>query len=338
MTVVTSREMHLAARPSGWPEPDDFELVRRELPVRPHEVLVRNHYLSVDPYMRGRMNDVRSYAPAFALGETMTGGAVGEVVSAPGGCELSRGDLVLHQAGWREYATGDAEEFQRIQPPAGVSPSVYLGALGMPGFTAWVGLTRIAEMESGDSVFVSGAAGAVGGVAGQLAKLRGARRVVGSAGSDDKVRHVLTRGYDAAFNYRDGDVFKQLSDAAGEGGIDIYFDNVGGRQLEAALFALKPFGRVVLCGAVAQYNELSVPEGPRNLALAVGRRLTLRGFIVSDHGAELRTFLNEMEPAVVSGRVAVDETVVDGIEHMVDAFIGMLRGKNVGKMVVRLDG
>ena len=337
MTAVESREFHLVARPVGWPKPSDLALVTVTLEPRPHEALIRNKFCSVDPYMRGRMNDVRSYAPPYQLGEVMYGGAIGEVVSAPDGSGLAPGDVVTHQLGWREFALGPPAAFGQVNVAPGVSLSAYLGVLGMPGLTAFVGLYDIAAIKEGDVAFVSSAAGAVGSLVGQLARMRGARKVIGSAGSRKKVG-VLTGelGFDAAFNYRDGDVDRLLWDVVGEGGIDVYFDNVGGDHLEAAITALNPFGRVAMCGAISQYNAESPPPGPRNLAMAVGKRLRLQGFIVSDHLGRLGDFMAEVEPAVRDGRIRYRETVVEGIENMVDALLGMLRGDNIGKMVVHV--
>jgi NADPH-dependent curcumin reductase CurA len=335
MTGFRSREIHLAARPDGAPTAADFALV--ETDVRPPgdgEVVVRNTFLSVDPYMRGRMNDARSYLPPFAVGAVMDGGAVGEVLESRSPA-LSVGDTVTHMKGWREYATAGAAEFRRVDA-AIVPASQYLGALGTTGFSAWIGLFDIARMKDGDVVFVSGAAGAVGSVAGQLARLRGASRVIGSAGSDEKVGHLLADlHFDGAFNYRNGPVRRQLRDAAPDG-IDVYFDNVGGDHLEAAIGCLRQHGRAALCGAISQYNATEPRPGPRNMSLVVTRRLTLRGFIVFDHQARFADFLSEVAPLVASGSLVTRETIVDGIENAPEAFMGLLRGNNTGKMLVRV--
>ncbi|MFI6443673.1 NADP-dependent oxidoreductase [Kitasatospora sp. NPDC050543] len=333
---TVAREWHLAARPQGWPTPADFVLV--EAPVRrpgPGEILVRNAFLSVDPYMRGRMNDVKSYVPPFALGKAMDGGAVGYVVASQAdGFEV--GDAVLHGLGWREYATLDAEHAVKVD--AAAAPlSYYLGVLGMPGLTAYAGLLEVAGLKKGDAVFVSGAAGAVGSLVGQIARLKGASRVIGSAGSAEKVAKLVDDyGFDAAFNYKDGPVREQLAEAAPEG-IDVYFDNVGGDHLEAAIGALKVHGRATLCGAIAQYNDTTAPAGPRNLALAIGKRLRLQGMLVGDHAALQPQFTAEVAGWLRDGSLHYDETVVDGIERTGEAFIELLRGGNTGKMVVRLD-
>lgn len=334
--INISREIHLASRPTGWPTLDNFRLVEVPLPpVGPGQVLVRNLVMSVDPYMRGRMNDVRSYTPPFQLDQALTGGAVGEVIESesPG---LKAGDVVLHFYGWRDYVVADATGFQVVDPAAAPAISAYLGALGMPGLTAYVGLLDIASMRPGDAVFVSGAAGAVGSLVGQIARLRGASRVVGSAGSAAKVAHLTaTLGFDAAFNYRDAPAREQLTRAAPDG-IDVYFDNVGGEHLEAALAALRPHGRVALCGAIAQYNNAEPAPGPNNFALAIGKRLTMRGFIITDHHDRMPDFLAEMGAWLAAGQIRFDETFVDGLTHAPDAFLGLLRGENTGKMLVRL--
>ncbi|MGW4378654.1 NADP-dependent oxidoreductase [Kitasatospora sp. NPDC004531] len=332
---ATGREWHLAARPQGWPVASDFALV--EAPVRqpgPGEIVVRNAYLSVDPYMRGRMNDQESYVPPFALGEPMDGGAVGRVV-ASNAEGFEAGDAVLHGLGWREYATVNAAHAVKVDPE--LAPlSAYLGVLGMPGLTAYAGLLEVASFRAGDVVFVSGAAGAVGSLVGQIARLKGAARVVGSAGSAEKVATLVDGyGFDAAFNYKDGPVAELLAKAAPEG-IDVYFDNVGGDHLEAAIGALRVHGRATLCGAIAQYNATSAPTGPRNLALAIGKRLRLQGMLVSDHGALRGQFLEEVGGWLRDGSLRYDETVVEGVENTAEAFIGMLRGVNTGKMVVQV--
>ncbi|MFD8598825.1 NADP-dependent oxidoreductase [Kitasatospora sp. NPDC059646] len=332
---ATGREWHLAARPQGWPVPADFALV--EAPVRqpgPGEITVRNAYLSVDPYMRGRMNDVKSYVPPYALGAPMDGGAVGHVIASRAeGFEV--GDAVLHGLGWREYATLDAAHAVKVDPE--LAPlSAYLGVLGMPGLTAYAGLLEVASFQEGDIVFVSGAAGAVGSLVGQIARLKGAKRVVGSAGSAEKVATLVDHyGFDAAFNYKDGPVAELLAEAAPDG-IDVYFDNVGGEHLEAAIGALHVHGRVTMCGAIAQYNDTSAPAAPRNLALAIGKRLRLQGMLVGDHGALRGRFLEEVGGWLRDGSLRYDETVVEGVENAADAFIGLLRGANTGKMVVQV--
>ncbi|MDV6011272.1 NADP-dependent oxidoreductase [Haloechinothrix sp. LS1_15] len=336
MTIpATATEIHLASRPVGLPTSENFSLVEAPVPDPGEgEVLVRNDYLSVDPYMRGRMNDVKSYVPPFAVGEVMDGGAVGTVVASRSD-ELSVGDTVLHNYGWREYASGPARHFRLVDTTA-VPASCYLSVLGMPGQTAYFGLLDVAAMRPGDTVFVSGAAGAVGSLVGQFAKLRGAKRVIGSAGSAEKVSYLREElGFDAAFDYRSGPVGEQLAEAA-PGGIDVYFDNVGGDHLEAALTQLRTFGRIAMCGAITQYNNTEPAPGPRNLFLAVTKRLRMRGFIVTDFSERTGEFLAEVSRWVAADQVSVRETVYSGIGSAPDAFLGLFAGDNTGKMLVRL--
>lgn len=333
--MVRNREIHLVRRPDGWPTPDDFALVESDQPdPGPGEVLVRNLFMSVDPYMRGRMNPTHVYSTPFELGAVMDGAAVGEVVVSNSPV-LAPGQIVLHGQGWREYVVGPGAHFRVVDPAAAPSVSAYLGVLGMPGLTAYVGLLDIASFRSGDAVFVSGAAGAVGSLVGQLAKLRGASRVVGSAGSAAKVARLKELGFDAAFNYKDGKVSRLLREAAPDG-IDVYFDNVGGDHLEAALGQLHMHGRVAMCGAIADYNSTDAPPGPRNLGLVVGKRLSLRGYIITDHGKRMPDLIAEVGPALRNGTISVDETIVDGLDRAPEAFIGLLRGDNLGKMVVKV--
>lgn len=331
--TTSSREIHLASRPQGWPTPDNFRTVDVDLPdPGPGEVLVRNTVMSVDPYMRGRMNDVKSYVPPFALDAPLDGGAVGEVV-ASGSDDLAVGDTVLHQAGWRTHALLPARAVRRVDVSQ-VPASAYLGALGMPGLTAYVGLTRIAELKEGDTVFVSGAAGAVGSAVGQIARLLGAGRVIGSAGTAEKCAWLTGElGFDVALNYKDAPIGRQLRD---HGPVDVYFDNVGGDHLEAAIFAMADFGRIAACGAIADYNADAPVPGPRNLAMVVSKRLTLRGFIVSDHADAAPEFYRRVGGWLADGSLKYRETVVDGLDHAVDAFLGLQRGDNTGKMLVRL--
>ena len=330
----TGREVRLVARPQGTPRPSDFEVAEVEVPAPADgQVLVRNLFLSVDPYMRGRMNDVKSYVPPYQLGQAMDGGAVGEVVEST--VDTHRpGDLVLHGLGWRELAVGPAKGFKVLER-GDFSPSYYLGVLGMPGLTAYAGLFDVAQFTEGETVFVSGAAGAVGSLVGQLAKARGGR-VIGSAGSPEKVAWLTGElGFDAAFDYKSGPVAKQLREAAPDG-IDVYFDNVGGEHLEAAIGSLKVHGRAAICGMISIYNNTEPEPAPRNLAQVVGKRLRLQGFLVSDHGHLNKQFLSEVVPMLADGRVKAQETVVDGVDAAVDAFLGLLSGANTGKMVVRV--
>ncbi|WP_033222352.1 NADP-dependent oxidoreductase [Kitasatospora phosalacinea] len=332
---ATGREWHLTARPQGRPVPADFALV--EAPVRrpgPGQITVRNTYLSVDPYMRGRMSLAKSYAEPYELDKPMLGGAVGRVVASEAE-GIAVGDHVLHFAGWREYATVDAKSAVKVDPEA-APLSTYLGVLGMPGLTAYAGLTRITGIKPGDVVFVSGAAGAVGGIVGQIAKLKGASRVIGSAGSDDKVELLVGEyGFDAAFNYKDGPVTQQLRDAAPDG-IDVYFDNVGGEHLEAAIAAMNLHGRIVVCGMISQYNATEPTPAPRNLSQIISKRFRMEGLLVGDHYDLQPKFVEEVSAWVRSGELKYRETTTRGIDSALDAFLGMLDGRNVGKMLIEL--
>ncbi|MHB1710134.1 MAG: NADP-dependent oxidoreductase [Acidimicrobiales bacterium] len=334
-TLRQGLEVRLASRPHGEPSPDNFEIAQVELgDIGDGEVLVRNVFMSVDPYMRGRMNDRRSYVPPFELGRVMQGGAVGEVVDSRSDA-LGVGDVVVHNFGWRSLAVGPAKAF-RIVDAAAAPLSHYLGILGMTGLTAYAGLVAVAAFKAPDAVFVSGAAGAVGSAVGQMARLLGSSRVIGSAGSDEKVALLVDElGFDAAFNYRNGLVSTLLAGAAPDG-IDVYFDNVGGDHLEAAINSLRDFGRIAACGSVSSYNATEPVPGPSNLAFIVGKRLSLRGFIIGDHLDLRPEFTASVSRWIRAGDLHVSETIVDGLENAPDAFIGMLRGENVGKMIVRV--
>jgi NADPH-dependent curcumin reductase CurA len=331
---VRSKEVRLASRPHGWPTPETFTIVETEVPdPGPGQLLVRNLMMSVDPYMRGRMDDRESYMPPFKLGQPLDGGAIGEVV-ASGAEDFKPGEIVLHGQGWREYALIDARHATKIDPS--MAPlSAFLGVLGMPGLTAYAGLFVTAEFKPGDVVFVSSAAGAVGQVAGQLAKLFGAARVIGSAGTPDKVAHLTGElGFDAAFDYHDGPVKTQLRKAAPDG-IDVYFDNVGGEHLEAAIGVLNLYGRITACGMISVYNATEPTPAPRNLALMIGKRLTMRGMLVRDHFGLEKKFIAAVAPLVADGRIKHRETVFEGLESAPEAFLAMLRGDGIGKILVR---
>jgi NADPH-dependent curcumin reductase CurA len=334
--AVTSREWQLIARPVGEPKAADFRMLAAEVAdPGPGQILVRNTWLSVDPYMRGRMNDVPSYIPPFQLDEPMTGGAVGVVVAAGDGSPVPVGTTVSHFEGWREYALLDAAHAQPLDVTA-VPPQAYLGVLGITGLTAYVGLTEIAPVKEGDVVFVSGAAGAVGSIAGQIARRLGASKVIGSAGGPQKVKRVQEDfGFDAAIDYREGNLSAQLKAAAPEG-VDVYFDNVGGDTLEAALSRMNLFGRIALCGAISVYNAESAPAGPRNLSLAIGKSLTLRGFTIGHHMKTFPEYIGKASGWLADGSLRADETVVDGVENALNAWFGLMSGANTGKMLVRL--
>ena len=337
MTAIVSREIQLISYPTGTPTPENFALAQTKLePIQDGQVLVRNLYLSVDPYMRGRMNGGKSYVPPFELGKPMSGGAVGEVVESrvP---EFQSGDVVTSNYGWREYFMATPSELHPVS--RNIQPlSVYLGALGMTGMTAWVGL-RLVDVKANDVIFISGAAGAVGNVAGQLAKIRGCN-VIGSAGSPEKVKFLQEEcGFDMAFDYKTSPVIpiaEQLNLAAPDG-IDVYFDNVGGEMLEAALSVLRVNGRIIACGGISGYNAETPRPGPSNLFNITTKRLTMKGLIVSDWLSCRGEFEQVVGDYYRSGKLRSKETVVVGIDKAVSAFLGLFTGKNIGKMVVKLE-
>jgi NADPH-dependent curcumin reductase CurA len=323
----------LKSRPRGMPQPSDFELATLpDQPMGEGQMRVRNLWLSVDPYMRGRMNDVKSYVPPFALGEPMTGGAVGEVVESnnPG---FAPGDKVLHMAGWRDEAVIGAEAMPQKLPNIGVSDDTWLHNLGLTGGTAYFGLLRTAEAKAGDIVFVSAAAGAVGSAVVQIAKLKG-MTVIGSAGGPDKVAFVKELGADACIDYKAGPVLPQLMEAAPKG-IDVYFDNVGGEHLDAAFATARERARFAICGMIDVYND-GKPQELKYIIRTIPTRLTMRGFIWTDYFGEIETFQKEMGAWVTSGQVKARTTVREGLDQTLDAFLGLFSGANTGKMLVRL--
>jgi hypothetical protein len=328
-----AREIRLVARPQGFPGEDLFELAETAIPdPADGQLLVRNAYFSVDPYMRPRMNDVRSYVAPFTLGEAMTGGAVGRVAKSRHP-RYAEGDWVLHGLGWREWALSDGSGMRTIDP-AGAPVSLSLGVLGMPGFTAYYGLFELGQPKEGETVLVSGAAGAVGSAAGQMAKIAGCR-VIGSAGSAEKLAWLREVGFDDAFDYREQSVREAIAQAAPDG-IDIYFDNVGGDHLEAAIGALRTYGRIAACGSISRYNDVEATPGPRNMFLVVTKRLKIQGYIISDHYERFPEFFEKAQEWVRDGRLRYRETVIEGIENAPRAFLGLLRGENLGKMLVKV--
>ena len=332
---TTAREIRLAARPVGTPGPDDFELVRAEVPeLADGQVLVRNTWMSVDPYMRGRMDDEPSYIQPFRLGETLEGAAVGEVVESRSEA-VAVGATVLHFQGWREFAVVDAGAVTTVDPEI-APPQAYLGVLGPPGLTAWVALTLIAPVQPGDVVFVSAAAGAVGGTAAQLARKLGAVRVIGSAGGPRKADYLTrTLGLDAGLDYKAAPIGEQLAAAAPDG-IDVYLDNVGGDHLEAAIANLRTGGRVALVGAIGGYNATTQVPGPSNLYEVVKKEAMLRGMLVMSHQDRFPEWIGRAAGWLADGSLHAEETVVTGIENSPEAMLGVLRGDNLGKMLVRL--
>jgi NADPH-dependent curcumin reductase CurA len=331
---MRSREIRLKSRPEGSPGAENFELAEVEVPSpAPGEVLVRNRWMSVDPYMRSRMIDRPSYVPPFQIGRALEGGAVGEVLeSAAEG--FAPGDRVLSMLGWREAFTAPASGLTKLDVH-GLPEQTFLGAAGMPGLTAWVGLLKIAEAQAGETVFVSGAAGAVGSMVCQLAKARGCT-VIGSAGGEEKLAFLREIGVDHPLDYRaEPDLQAALARVAPKG-INVFFDNVGGDHLEAALAAARPFARFAICGAISQYNDLEEAPGPKNLNMVIGKRLKLQGFIVSDHFGETPAFLREFSELARAGKLTWRETVDHGIEAAPGAFCKLFTGGNIGKMLVKL--
>ena len=323
---------HLKSRPDGMPSADNFELKDIDLPsVAEDMIRVRNGWLSVDPYMRGRMNDVKSYVPPFQLGQPMEGGAVGEVVEsrAEG---FAPGDLVLHMGGWRDEAVVPAQAARKL-PELGAEPQQFLGILGTTGATAYFGLLDVASAKEGDIVFVSAAAGAVGSAAVQIAKAK-RMTVIGSAGGEQKCDYVRALGADAVIDYRAGDLLRSLSGAAPQG-IDVYFDNVGGDHLDAALAVARNYARFAICGMIEGYNKRE-PTSLRFLMRVIAARIRIQGFLVFDYQSRMDEFYRDMGAWLKTGAVKSRETVVEGLEQTPEAFLGLFKGANVGKMLVKL--
>jgi len=327
-----ARAWHLKSRPNGVPTHENFELKELTLPeVGEGQVRVRNRWLSVDPYMRGRMNDVKSYVPPFEVGEPMDGGAVGEIVESKAE-GFAPGDLVQHMSGWRDEAVIPARTVNKL-PALGARPEQFLGILGVTGMTAYFGLLDAAHAKEGDVVFISAAAGAVGSVAVQIAKAKG-MTVVGSAGGPEKSDFVRSLGADHVIDYKAGPVLKSLA-AAVPDGIDVYFDNVGGDHLDAALALARNNARFAICGMIESYNS-GQPTSLRFIMRIIAARIALKGFIVFDYVPRMAEFYAEMGPWIANGTVKSEETIVDGLEKTPDAFLGLFEGANTGKMLVRL--
>jgi NADPH-dependent curcumin reductase CurA len=335
VTRVVNKQIRLASRPTGWVAADNFNATEGPVAEPANgEVLVRNIFLSVDPYMRGRMNDIRSYIPPFQVGEVLQAGVVGKVVSSRFD-GIAEGDYVMGMLGWENYSVTDGRLVRKI-PSAAVPLSYHLGILGMPGMTAYVGLMKIAEARPGDNVFVTAASGAVGSVVGQLAKILGCH-VAGSAGSDDKVATLMDEfSYDTAFNYKTSESLAESVQQSCPDGVDVLFENVGGDIFEAVLWNMRDYGRVALCGMVAEYNLEEPQPGPRGMILMIGRRLTIRGFIVTDHPEACDEYVKKAIRWLQQGKLRYRESIVEGVENAPQAFIDLLKGRNTGKQIVQL--
>ena len=335
MNTQINREIRLKNRPEGLPTESDFELTESAIPeVGDGEVLVQNIYMSVDPYMRGRMYDRKSYMPPFQVGQPLEGGCIGRIVESKSKA-LKVGDYVSGMLGWREYFVFPGDGLMKIDKELAPIQS-FLGAVGMPGLTAYAGLLDVGKLKEGETVFVSAAAGAVGSVVSQIAKIKGCY-VIGSAGSDEKVAWLKEEaGIDAAFNYKKvNDVIAEVGRLSPKG-IDVYFENVGGVHLEAALERMNTYGRIVMCGMISMYNATEPVPGPANLSYVIGKQLTMRGFIVVDHFDKLKQFYADMGKWIAQGKMKWKETIVNGIENAPAAFIGLFNGENFGKMIVKI--
>lgn len=333
--MLENREVRLRQRPQGLPTADCFELVATSLPTaEAGQILVRNIYMSVDPYMRGRMADRASYTSAFKLGEALSGGCVGQVIESHHP-NLEAGDYVLGSLGWREHFVATGDSVRKIDPALAPLRS-YLGIMGMPGMTAYTGLLNLGQPQPGETVFVSGAAGAVGAAVCQIARLKGCY-VIGSAGSAAKLAWLREEaGVSALINYKETDDLRAALTELAPRGVDVYFDNVGGDHLEAAIGNMNMHGRIVCCGMISGYNATAAACAPRNLMRIVGQRLRLEGFIVSDFAAQREEFEQSMAAWMANGLMRWQETIVEGLEQAPDAFIGLFSGQNIGKMLVQL--
>ena len=333
--MMQSREIRLKSRPEGTPDAAHFELATVDVgQPGAGEVLVRNTFMSVDPYMRGRMYDRASYVPPFQIGAVLQGGAIGEVV-ASGAEGFAPGDLVSSMFGWREAFVAPAAALEKLPRQAGVPDQAFLGVLGMPGLTGYAGLREIGQPKPGETVFVSGGAGAVGSVVAQVAKIMGCT-VVATAGTDAKCDWLRSRGVDHAINYKTcGNLLEAVRSAVPKG-IDVYFDNVGGEHLEVAIEMARPFARLAECGMISGYNSMEAIPGPRNIIQVVGKSLRIRGFIVSEFASLRPQFLADMMGWIAEGKLAWEETVFEGVDKAPDAFIGLFSGGNTGKMLVKL--
>lgn len=338
--TMTAKQICLAEFPKGLPTDKTFLFETAEIPApQDGEIRVKNLYMSVDPYMRGRMTGIRSYADPYELNKPMTGGAIGEVIDS-NHPDFAVGDHVLTMRGWREAFTASVADMRKAELIAKVDTSMipapaYLGVAGMPGLTAYAGLYNVAKFTPKDTVLVSGAAGAVGSTVCQLAKAEGAY-VVGIAGSDSKCAWLESRGVDVAINYKTTENLTKSLQKAAPQGIDVYFENVGGDILEAALNVMNQFGRIAVCGMIANYNDKTPQPGPNNLVQIVGKSLNINGFIVTDHGHLQGEYITKLGPLMATGKLVQMETIVEGIDAAPSAFLRLFSGEKQGKMVVKL--
>ena len=331
---MQAQQILLDSRPEGLPTHDNFKLSSLLLPeVQEGEFLVRNLWMSVDPYMRGRMIDRKSYIAPFSIGEVLEGGAIGEVIESRNS-DFPVGVKVTSMLGWRSHYVTDGSDHTKL-PETPLSESHFLGVLGMPGMTAWTGLNRIAELKEGETLFVSAASGAVGSVACQLGKLMGAK-VIASVGSDEKASNLKSLGVDAVINYKTAENLSAALKEAAPQGVDVYFENVGGEHLSAALDNMNDHGRIAVCGMISQYNDTAPTPGPSNLAMIIMKKLRMEGFIVFEHWAHYPEFAKTMGQWLATGAVKAEQTIYEGLASAPDAFIGLFEGKNRGKMVVKL--
>ncbi|MEO7129090.1 MAG: NADP-dependent oxidoreductase [Rhodoferax sp.] len=337
--ATMQRAFVLNSRPVGAPTPDNFRLRETPLPTPADgELLLRTLYLSLDPYMRGRMSDAKSYAAPVAIGDVMVGGTVSQVQTS-NHPDFKQGDLVLGFSGWQDHALSDSTGLSKLDPKM-ENPSLALGVLGMPGFTAYMGLLDIGQPKPGETVVVAAASGAVGSVVGQIAKLKGCRSV-GIAGGQEKCRYVVEQlGFDACIDHHGANFAAELAEACPQG-IDVYFESVGGAVFDAVLPLLNTSARVPVCGLIAHYNDTALPDGPDRLSLLartiLSQRIRMQGFIIfDDYGDRYGEFMQQMSPWVQAGKIKFREDIVDGLDQAPQAFIGMLNGSNFGKLVVRV--
>ncbi|MGL3987275.1 NADP-dependent oxidoreductase [Bacillus paralicheniformis] len=335
--IMSQKQIELARRPQGIPVMDDFRIKETEIPeAKNGEVLVKTLYVSVDPYMRGRMQDTKSYVEPFPLDKVITGGVIGEVISAKGD-KLKKGDIVLGRLGWQEYSAVREDNLQKIDPS--LAPvTAFLGILGMTGLTAYFGLLDIGQPKAGETVVVSGAAGAVGSAVGQIAKIKGAR-VVGIAGSDEKTAYLKEKlGFDEAINYKTTENMALALEQACPDSVDVYFDNVGGTISDAVFPLLNKFARIPVCGAISSYNVKSAEDdmGPRVQTALIKTSALMKGFVVNDYRDRFPEGTKQLAEWVKSGQLQYEETITEGFERIPEAFLGLFEGKNLGKQLIKV--